>query len=66
MRALRFRELAEKKGINYSRMHIDRLEKAGRFPKRFPLGTNSVAWDEAEVDAWLKGRKDLRDHPQAA
>jgi prophage regulatory protein len=52
MRILRFPEL--KRRIGYSRMHIDRLERAGMFPKRIRLGSNSVGWIEAEIDQWLK------------
>lgn len=40
-----------KERVGYSRMHVDRLEKAGQFPKRVHLGPNSVAWIEAEVEA---------------
>lgn len=55
-RFLRFPELRERCGIPYSRMHIDRLEKAGRFPKRVQLGENSVAWLEDEIVAWQAER----------
>lgn len=53
MRVLQFPKLKADKGIPYSRMHVDRLEKAGQFPRRIKLGANSVAWIEEEVDAWL-------------
>ncbi|HEY4115549.1 MAG TPA: AlpA family phage regulatory protein [Rhizomicrobium sp.] len=48
-------------GIPYSPQHIARLEKAGRFPKRIPLGQNRVAWLLSEVDEWLKQRIAERD-----
>ena len=57
---LGFKDLRERKGIPYSRMHIDRLEKGGQFPKRVPIGGNSVAWLEDEIDDWIKGRAALR------
>lgn len=46
--------------VGYSGMHIDRLEKAGRFPKRVRLGENAVGWLENEIDAWLQERVDAR------
>jgi prophage regulatory protein len=60
MKILRFPQLKAEKGIDYSRMHVDRLEKAGKFPKRVKLGENSVGWIESEIDAWLKARADAR------
>jgi prophage regulatory protein len=54
MRLLRFPDLKALKGIPYSRMHIDRLEKAGQFPKRVHLSSMTVAWVEEEIDAHLK------------
>ena len=49
-----------------SAMHISRLEKAGKFPKRIQLGPDAVGWIEAEVDEWIAGRISLRDFAQAA
>ena len=60
-RILRFPELRSLKGIDYSRVHIDRLEKAGKFPKRLHLGENSVGWLEDEIDAWIAGKAAARD-----
>lgn len=48
-----FEELKSKHGIPLSRMHVDRLEKAGQFPKRVQLGKNSVGWLESEILDWL-------------
>jgi prophage regulatory protein len=56
MRFLRFPELQSVKGIPYSRMHLDRLEKAGNFPKRVRLSSMTVAWVEEEVDAHLASK----------
>jgi prophage regulatory protein len=53
-------------GITYSRMHIGRLEKADRFPKRVQLGPNSVAWVEDEIIAWQAERIAARDRPEPA
>jgi prophage regulatory protein len=49
-RLLRYRELKLEKGIPFSRMHIDRLEKAGKFPRRVRLGLNTVGWFDDELD----------------
>ncbi len=53
-RIIRFHDLREKFGITWSRMHVDRQEKAGQFPGRVSLGSNTVGWIEAEVRAWLR------------
>jgi prophage regulatory protein len=55
MRFLTFPALKEK-GIPWSRMHVDREEKAGRFPRRRQLGPNTVAWVEKEIDEWMASR----------
>lgn len=47
--------------VLYSPAHIDRLEKAGRFPRRVQLGPCRVGWVESEVLAWLAERIERRD-----
>jgi prophage regulatory protein len=64
MRFLRFPQLKTEKGIPWSRMHIDRLEKAGKFPARVRLGPNTVAWPETEIDAY--GEAKLAERGQVA
>lgn len=64
MRILRFPELKSLKGIAYSRVHLDRLEKQGAFPKKIHLGPAMVGWVESEVDAWLAERVARRDAAQ--
>ena len=59
VRILRQRQVTEK--IGYSPMHIWRLEKAGRFPRRLKLGPNSVGWVSSEIDAWIEARIAERD-----
>jgi len=54
LRILRFPELKVRKGIDYTRQYVDRLERKGRFPTRIQLGPNSVGWLEEEVDAWIR------------
>lgn len=58
-RILRFPQVKER--VPYSRMHIDRLEKAGKFPKRIRLGDNAVGWFESEVDAWVEAKAAQRE-----
>ncbi|HVY20675.1 MAG TPA: AlpA family phage regulatory protein [Bauldia sp.] len=55
------KELKTVCGIPYSPQHIQRLENAGRFPKRIKLGMNRVAWLLTEVEAWIDERIAQRD-----
>lgn len=43
--------------IPLSERTIYNLEKRGDFPRRIPLTSRNVAWDLAEVEAWIEGRK---------
>jgi predicted DNA-binding transcriptional regulator AlpA len=36
-----------------SRTWFWRMERAGRFPRRRQIGTNSVAWVAEEIDEWM-------------
>jgi prophage regulatory protein len=36
---------------------VYRWERAGQFPRRVQLGTNSVGWFEDEVNQWLADRE---------
>ncbi len=47
--------------ICYSGNHIDRMEAAGRFPRRVKLGPNRVGWLESEIDDWIADRVRERD-----
>jgi len=47
----------------YSFAHIDRLEKAGLFPKRVRLGQGRVAWVKGEIEEWVVDRISERDAP---
>ncbi|MCK1400033.1 AlpA family phage regulatory protein [Bradyrhizobium sp. 4] len=42
------------KGIAYSKPHLWRLEKAGKFPKRVPVGPGRYAYLESEIDAHVE------------
>jgi prophage regulatory protein len=57
---LRFPQL-KSKGIPWTRMHLDRLERAGSFPKRVHLGSNTVGWVEDEIDAHVAAKVAARD-----
>lgn len=52
--------------VPYSRQHIARLEKVGRFPKRVILSPSRVGWVYDEIVAYIEGRIRLRDNPPAA
>lgn len=43
--------------VPYSDRYILKLESIGQFPKRIVLSPRRVAWDEAEVDAWIEERR---------
>jgi hypothetical protein len=44
-------------------VHLQRLEKLGRFPKRVRVGENTVGWIEAEIDQYLQERIAERGSP---
>jgi prophage regulatory protein len=55
-RLLRFADLKSEKSIPWTRMHLDRLEKAGKFPQRVRLSPSTVAWVENEIDNFLAAK----------
>jgi prophage regulatory protein len=61
-----FSELKPKKGIPYSRDHLRRLWKAGKFPKPVDVGPGRLAWVEEEIDAHVEGIVAARDQHLAA
>jgi prophage regulatory protein len=61
MRIIDWKQLKELQP--YSRQHIARLEKAGKWPKRVRLGQNRVGWVYDEVEAKLTELAALRDVP---
>ena len=58
-RLLNFNELETLKGIKYTRQHIDRLEKEGKFPKRIKIGAR-IYWYEHEIDEYVVAHADAR------
>ena len=52
--------------VLYSYAHIDRLEKAGQFPKRVRLSPHRmgrVGYLESEIHTWIETRLAERDAP---
>jgi prophage regulatory protein len=47
--------------VPYSDMHIWRLEKSNKFPKRIKLGPHRVGWSLQEVNDWIDVKKAERD-----
>lgn len=63
---VRYSELKTRYGIPWSRMHIDRLEKNGKFPKRVRLGPGTVGWVEAEISGFVSAKLNDRQLASAA
>jgi prophage regulatory protein len=43
----------KERGWPFSKMHTDRLEKAGKFPVRVRVGGRAIAWIEWEIEEHL-------------
>ena len=54
LKALDIKAVKEKTSL--SRSHIYKLEQAGKFPKRFAIGSRGVRWLESDIDQWLLDR----------
>jgi prophage regulatory protein len=54
------------KGIDFHRTHLDRLIRAGKFPRPIKIGENRNAWIEDEVDSYILAKRDARDADAAA
>jgi len=37
------------------------MEQRNEFPRRFPITSRVVAWDLAEVEAWIEQRRCVRE-----
>jgi prophage regulatory protein len=61
MKILSIDELKTAKGIAYSKAHIWRLIRAGKFPQPIRLGENRIAFPEREIDAFLESKVTERD-----
>jgi prophage regulatory protein len=49
------------RGIRYSRVHLDRLMREGKFPRSIALGENRKAWVESEIDEFIARKIAERD-----
>jgi prophage regulatory protein len=54
------------KCITYSKPHLWRLEKAGKFPKRVAIGAGRYGYVEAEIDAYIDTKIAERDNGREA
>jgi prophage regulatory protein len=63
-RLLTFADL-KARGIPWTRMHIGRLEAAGKFPQHLDLAENSIAWFEDEIDDFLEAKAAARKQSKA-
>ena len=54
-RYLRQPEVLARVGVSW--ITLSRWEKKGAFPKRRRLGTNTIAWIEAEIEEWCANRE---------
>ena len=43
-------------GVRASRRHVDRMELAGKFPKRLALSAGRIGWITDEIVAWVDAR----------
>jgi prophage regulatory protein len=66
MRLLSFDELKPLKGVTYSKAHLWRLERDGKFPKRVRLGDSKHGWVDAEIEDWIASRMAERYGREAA
>jgi prophage regulatory protein len=55
MRMLSYPDLVEL-GVPYSRPHLSRLVKEGKFPAPFSLSAYRIVWREVDVFAWIEQR----------
>ncbi len=47
--------------VPYTKQHILRLEKEGKFPGRLKLGANRVGWRLIEILEWMQEKQQERD-----
>jgi prophage regulatory protein len=64
-RLLDYKALRER-GIPWTRIHLARLEAAGKFPLHINVGESSIAWFADEIDDFLELKAAERDAKAAA
>ena len=66
MKLLSYADLRDK-GIKYSKVHLWRLVKEGKFPKPVQVGKGArLTWIDTEIDALLAARIAARDQAESA
>ncbi len=65
MKLLSYDDLRSERGVTYSKVHLWRLEREGKFPKRVTLGARRYGWCDSEIDAWLESRMASRQEAAA-
>ena len=58
-RLVTMRELIKR--VPFSRVHVYRLIRDGKFPAPIKLGDRRVAWLEHEIESWIAARVTERD-----
>lgn len=53
---LSYADLRTKKGVPFSRVHLWRLIRDGKFPKPIELSKSRNAWIESEIDDWIAAK----------
>jgi prophage regulatory protein len=61
---LSFEEL-KPRGVPFSKPHLNRMIRAGDFPRPVKLGPLTNGWLEEEIDQWLAARITARDQQSA-
>ena len=65
-RLISYDDLGPKKGLNFSKVTLWRMEKAKRFPKRVRIGASRYGWLEDEIDQYIELLVAARDASEAA
>jgi len=65
MRFLNYSALRDK-GVPYTRVHLNRLINADKFPAPIALSNKRIAWVESEIDEWMARLVENRPSRQAA
>jgi prophage regulatory protein len=47
-------------GIPFTRVHLNRLISAGKFPAPVALSTQRIAWKIGDIEAWIESRPTVR------
>ena len=47
--------------VPYTRQHVLKLEKSGKFPRRLTVGANRIGWLLSEIEVWIEARIAERD-----